>query len=78
MVAKRTDNESEGTYNSNNVGSGYHNELDEIGAHSTYNNVASLQLPSKSSGMFLKFSGDEYDRKRLEYVKAIRGCPVPK
>ena len=64
----------EGAYNSTGVDTGYQNELDDVGAHSAYNNVASVHLPSKSSGMFLKFSGDEYDRKRLEYVKQLEGA----
>ena len=61
-------------YNSTGVNTGYQNELDGASAYSTYNNVASVHLPSKSSGMFLKFSGDEYDRKRLEYVKQLEGA----
>ena len=58
--------------NNNNSGNYYQSNV--MNNNSRYDNVAALELPSKSSGMFQKFKGDDYDRKRLEYVKQLESA----
>ena len=60
--------------NNNNNNSGNYYQSNVMNNNSRYDNVAALELPSKSSGMFQKFKGDDYDRKRLEYVKQLESA----
>jgi hypothetical protein len=72
--ASMINEDNNNNYNDNHSRSHYHQNNNQMNSNSRYNDLAPLELPSKSSGMFQKYNGDEYDRKRLEYVKQLESA----